>query len=44
MSWELSSFSTSKSFEIGFEKVGRPVPPSNLSTEQKSGSPVMTST
>ena len=41
---EESLFSTILSFEIGLVKLGQPVPLSNLSSELKSGSPVMIST
>jgi hypothetical protein len=44
ISFVLSGTSMRRSFEIGFVNVGRPTWPSNLSTEAKSGSRVMTST
>jgi hypothetical protein len=39
-----SVFSTTFSLSSGLEKLGQPVPLSNLSVEEKSGSPVTTST
>jgi len=41
---QLSSYSAIFSSEIGFVKLGQPVPESNLSCELKSGVPSITST
>ena len=41
---EASAFSFTFAFSRGFVKLGQPVPESNLSSEEKSGSPDTTST
>jgi len=44
MPWLLSSSSTIEGASMGFEKAGQPQLLSNLSVEEKSGSPVTIST
>jgi hypothetical protein len=44
MPWLVSTLATTFCFSSGFVKLGQPVPDSNLSIEENSGSPLVTST